>query len=234
MATTKLERRNVIVVGKTGAGKSTVANKISGHSNFKVDNSLESVTHQVSHTEVNVVDPTTNVHYVFKIIDTIGFFNTKISNKDVFQKIKTYFQEKVPEGINLVLLVFKQGRFTKEEKKTFDFLRENFQNNISNASALTITNCDELDVEGRQNVIQDFRRNKGTGHTAKFMRKGIYAVGFPELKGMKPKLVKVYKEEMKVDEEILTRLVMNSSKMYLSKEMFEQSFWDKLSSCTIL
>jgi predicted GTPase len=45
------KQRNVIVVGKTGSGKSTVANSILGHEVFKISSSLDGETKKADHGE---------------------------------------------------------------------------------------------------------------------------------------------------------------------------------------
>ena len=47
-------RRNVVVVGKTGVGKSTVANKLVGDDVFKVAEELDGVTRTISHCEATI------------------------------------------------------------------------------------------------------------------------------------------------------------------------------------
>ena len=47
-------RRNVVVVGKTGVGKSTVANKLVGDDVFKVAEELDGVTRTISHCETTI------------------------------------------------------------------------------------------------------------------------------------------------------------------------------------
>ena len=68
------QRRNIIVLGKTGAGKSTVANQILGTNHFEVSTSTQSVTRRVRNGEARLtVD---GVDYNIKIIDTVGLFDT--------------------------------------------------------------------------------------------------------------------------------------------------------------
>lgn len=232
MATTMVQRRNIVVLGKTGAGKSTVANKIAGHDNFKVKSSTESVTSKVSHTEVVLVDPKTNTQYNFKLIDTIGVFDTKKRNADIMKEIKKYFQEKVPEGVNLVLFIFRKGRYTGEEKQTFDYIIKNFRPQISDISALIITNCENEGKEGRQRIIDEFRLM--AEDTAEFMGKGIYTVGFPDTRNCLPALEEAYEKVIQDDAKDLRELVMKAGEMRLGKEMFEMGFWEKLTQCVLL
>ena len=233
MATQLILKRNVVVLGKAGAGKSTVANKILGQSTFKVSSSLGSETKSVKHSEVRVIC-SGNVEYTFKVIDTVGIFDTKRRNDDVMKEIKDFFMSKVPEGVNLVMFLFKRGRFTTEEKETFYYIIENFKKEIKDISALVMTGFESLDDDGRKREIEEFKRNHLTKDVAAFMGKGIYAIGFPNTQGMKPKVRIAVEEDMEEDVEILRKVVRGAGEMRLSKEVFEMSFWEKLKQCTIL
>ena len=110
-----LQKRNVVVLGKSGASKSTVANNIIGQSAFKVGDSLASVMQKATHTEVFLTASATQ--YNLKMVDTVGLFDMKINNKAIVDRVRTYFQKKVPEGVNLVLFVFRKGRYTPKDKE---------------------------------------------------------------------------------------------------------------------
>ena len=100
------EIRTVVVVGKTGAGKSTVANQILGREAFKVKNVASSVTSEVEDMCSLVYDESSNTRYNFRVIDTLGVFDTSLKNDAVITKIKKFFQNEAPGGVNLVLFVF--------------------------------------------------------------------------------------------------------------------------------
>jgi len=227
--TTVIQKRNIVVLGKTGSGKSTIANKVSGTTSFKVSSSIESVTRKASHTEVEVLSG--HVKYNFKIVDTVGLFDTHVKNSSVMQDVKLYFRDKVPEGVNLVLFVFKNGRYSPEEKETFEYLIENFRDDISQISALIITGCEDLDDTGRKNLVEEFKTNAITAPVAKFMGKGIYPVGFPDTTNMKEKVRQVYEADMVGDIEKVRTLVIESGEMRLGKEIFDDGFWKR---CSIL
>ncbi|XP_020911055.1 immune-associated nucleotide-binding protein 3 [Exaiptasia diaphana] len=233
-----VQKRNVIVIGKTGTGKSTVANKIAGYGNFDVFHTSQSGTPKVSHCETTMDDPETNVRYDFKVIDTIGLFDHRLSlyhkimNKEIMDRIKVYLNDVIPEGITLVMFVFRKGRFTQEEEDTFNYITENFRNDISEISTLVITNCENDDDEGRQDIIEDFTKSQRA--TANFMKKGIHAVGFPDIQKVKQKLRAAFQEDIEKDTEKLRDLVKKADEMRLGKKLFEPTIWEMASSCIIL
>ena len=226
------EIRTVVVVGKTGAGKSTVANQILGREAFKVKNVASSVTSEVEDMCSLVYDESSNTRYNFRVIDTLGVFDTSLKNDAVITKIKKFFQNEAPGGVNLVLFVFRKGRFTKEERETFDYIIKHFKKEISNYSALVLTNCDGQSDAANQQFRQSFEDE--ANDIADFMKKGIYMVGFPDLSNMRPLIKEAMEVDIKEHAKMLQKEVMKASKKCLGKEMFEETFWEKLWHCFIL
>ena len=234
---TVIQKRNIIVLGKTGAGKSSVANRIVGMDLFEVTtSSVSSVTKHPSVKEASVIHD--GIQYTFKTIDTVGLFDTaEKTNEEIFREAKTFIRERVPEGISLVLFVFKEGRFTPEERKTFESLTKNFgKSKITDISALIVTCCENMTPKARIALVEEMKSNERTNKITSFMKKGIYPVGFPNLKEVDPRIKEVHEETAKQDAETLHKLIRNcEDKMILSKDILTESFWEKLkSSCTFL
>ena len=228
-----VEDRNVVVVGKSGAGKSTVANKVLGLEKFAVKNIVNSLTSQVEARCSTFYDESSRTRFNFKVIDTVGLFDPTKSNIDLMTKIKTFFQSDSPKGVNLVLFVSRKGRFTIEERHTFDYIIHNFSNEISEFSALIFTCCDGQSDTANQEFLASFEREESS--IASFMKKGIYTVGFPSVSNMKPRMKEVMEEEIKQQTEMLRKLVMEADKRCLGREMFQSTFWDRMvQPCSIL
>ena len=229
--TVPVRDRNVVVLGKSGAGKSTVANNIVGDpSAFTVGDSLDCVTQKATHTQVQFLTAS-GTQYNLKMVDTVGLFDMKINNKAIIDSVRTYFQKMVPEGVNLVLFVFRKGRYTPEEKETFDYIMKNFRKEISDISALVVTGCEDLEEDEREKTKNEFHTNPTTKELASFVSKGIFTVGFPDLTKVKKKFKADYEADAKKDAQTLRELVCTCSEMRLSEEMFRESFWSR---CTIL
>ena len=151
--TVNIERRNIVVVGKTGCGKSTVANQLIGNEVFQIGRSSKSVTEHPGQKEAKrTVD---DIEYNIKVIDTVGLFDSASpagSNKDILREAKAFFQKNV-KGLNLILFVFKEGRFTDEEKKTFSVITKHFKKDrVGEISALVVTNCENIDEAERERL----------------------------------------------------------------------------------
>lgn len=224
---TLVRTRCVVLMGKSGAGKSTVANMLVGHDPmsedppFGVSNKvLASVTREVSHEMIEFYHG--NILYRVTVIDTVGLFDTEAEGNDIiFKKIEEYFKQHI-DGINLILFVFKKNRFTKEEREVFSFIRNKFDQEISPISALAVTACEQDDADARKDFVEEFRSDPTSRDIARQMQKGIYPVGFPPLQKMKPALLPVYKESMDEDRETLMNLIIQSKDARLTRTLFEE------------
>ena len=230
-------KRNILLIGKTGCGKSTIANKIlcldDDHRIFDVQQSYQAVTTKIRNSISNIRIGSST--YSINVIDTIGFSDTRKSGAKsddaIMKEIKKEMQDRAPEGINLLIFVFKHGRFTNEERVVFDKIQQNFSSLIEHISLLVITNCEQLSTEGKEKVISDFRTDPLTKGFATMMKKGIYAVGFPELHSLNPMFQSVMQQSMRNDIAPLHRIIANSSVWFLQREIkFDENFWIQVSA----
>ena len=226
MSTKIFEERCVVLLGKSGAGKSTVANQLAEHDPmsskdppFKVSTQvLQSVTRDVSHTDR--IFTREDVQYKVTVIDTVGLFDTKaLGHDDLFDKIEEYFNNHI-KGVNIILFVFRQGRMTEEEIKVFSFVESRLTKEFSPISALAITGCENMDDEARKALINEFEGDQETKRIASQMGKGIYPVGFPNIKTLRPVLREAYKPQMDKDRDTLLDLVFHAKKLHLTKQLF--------------
>lgn len=239
-------KRNIIVVGRSGAGKSTVANHILGanasrprsRQPFKVIASPEGGTEnpEIQTSEFYYEE----VRYDFTVIDTVGLFDNKyLSNEEVMRKTKNAIKRYV-NCVHLIVFVIKESRFTQEEKIAFNIVHEHFSKDIDPISFLVITGC-----EGRNkdNIVAEYRRNAQTCEILSHMEKGVIAVGFPNLAELEEGLKKYYESSVKRDALELRKVAVESKEMYLKDELYCDDSSDsqadsradsKSSSCVIL
>ena len=228
------KRCNIVVLGVMGSGKSTVANKILRHKAFDVAANPTSVTKMVSCAE-RVIEGPGKVMYSVKVVDTVGFSDPDKDPDIILKDLRRFFQTSVVEGVSLVLFVSRK-RFTNEVIETIERIKENFKE-ISPMSALVITNCDAMTEEARAELLESIKRDKAS-HVVKvcsFMKKGIYAVGFPDLKDTREEFKPIYEKVMEADIKTLHQVIYQSTEMRLTSDMlYDEKFWDKVKESEVI
>src|SRR5436190_24098243 len=114
------EIRTILLLGRTGNGKSTVANVISNTNKFKESELGASETRDIQSESFEIDE----VRY--NIVDTIGIGDTSLSEKQVLIKLAEATNA-IKDGLNQILFVT-SGRFTEEEIKAYTLLRTVFFN----------------------------------------------------------------------------------------------------------
>jgi hypothetical protein len=114
--------KNVLLIGRTGGGKSTLANVLTGTSNFVESSRTTSQTRTIEEGLVEIdVERDGSEKIRYRIIDTIGIGDTKLTPQGVLTKLAEMAGRVKREGLNHILFVTK-GRFSKEEIEAYDLL----------------------------------------------------------------------------------------------------------------
>uniref|UniRef100_A0A8C5N680 AIG1-type G domain-containing protein n=1 Tax=Gouania willdenowi TaxID=441366 RepID=A0A8C5N680_GOUWI len=130
----------ILIVGKTGVGKSSLANTMFGETVFTVDHTANAAT-AGCRSAVKNIDGTD-----FKIIDSVGFFDRQRSEN----KLRS---EMCSPGPHVFLMVFKVEKFTEQEKAIVTQICKDFSADVLKYSIVVFTRGDQLREETK---IEDF------------------------------------------------------------------------------
>ncbi|RVE60254.1 hypothetical protein OJAV_G00179150 [Oryzias javanicus] len=133
--------RRIVVLGKIGAGKSSLAKNIIGEKRFEVNHSATSGTSKCKAESKSLSQRS------ITFVDTPGFFdNTGRSEEDMKREIVKCITECAP-GPHAFLIVLKVEKYTAQEKAVVEKMTQYFPEDAFRFTVVLFTHGDQLPEE---------------------------------------------------------------------------------------